>query len=53
MKLAGVFGEKSEAIAKEEGIAYFFWILTFVSICIGILALIATPLVKRLMHGVK
>ncbi|MBK9041929.1 MAG: peptide MFS transporter [Saprospiraceae bacterium] len=53
MKLAGVFGEKSEAIAKEEGISYFFWVLTFVSIGVGILALIATPLVKRLMHGVK
>lgn len=53
MKLAGVFGEKSEAIAKEEGLAYFFWMLTFISVGVGMLALLATPLIKRLMHGVK
>lgn len=53
MKLAGVFGEKSEAIAKEEGLAYFFWMLTFISIGVGLMALLATPLIKRLMHGVK
>ena len=28
MKLAGVFGESSEAIAQEHGLSYFFWILT-------------------------
>src|SRR5690606_14206510 len=53
MKLAGVFGEKSEAIAPDKGLAYFFWMLTFISLGVGTLALVMTPFVKRLMHGVK
>ena len=53
MKLAGVFGEGSEAIAKESGISHFFWILTGVSVGLAVLCVILYPLVKKLMHGVK
>jgi len=53
MKLAGVFAESSEAIAKESGLSTFFWILTAVSIGLGVLSAILYPVIKKLMHGVK
>lgn len=53
MKTAGVFGEKSEAIAQEHGLSYFFWLLTFLSLGVGVLALVFTPVVKKLMHGIR
>ena len=53
MKTAGIFGESSEAIAKEEGISYFFWILTILAIALGAFSLLMRPLIKKLMHGVK
>ena len=53
MKLAGVFGEASEGIAKEHGLSYFFWILTAVAIGLGVLSAILYPVIKKLMHGVK
>jgi len=53
MKTAGIFGESSEAIAKEEGISYFFWILTILAIVLGSFSLLMGPVIKKLMHGVK
>ncbi len=53
MKLAGVFGESSEAIAKTEGLSYFFWLLTAVAVGLGVLSLLLFPVVKKLMHGVR
>jgi len=53
MKLAGVFGESSESIAKTEGLSYFFWLLTAVAVALGILSAILYPVIKKLMHGVK
>lgn len=53
MKLAGVFGESSEAIAAESGISQFFWILTSVSVGLAVLCVVLSPIVKKLMHGVK
>ncbi|WP_299678303.1 peptide MFS transporter [uncultured Dokdonia sp.] len=53
MKLAGVFGEASESIAKTEGLSYFFWLLTAVAVGLGILSAILYPVIKKLMHGVK
>lgn len=52
-KLAGIFGESSDAIAAENGISYFFWILTVIPIVLGVLSILLTPVVKRLMQGVK
>lgn len=52
-KTAGIFGESSEKIAQEHGISYFFWILTFVPIGLGVISILFTPLMKKLMHGVK
>lgn len=53
MKLAGMFGEASTGIAKEHGLSYFFWILTALAVGLGVLSIIAYPVIKRLMHGVK
>lgn len=53
MKLAGVFAESSEAIAKESGLSSFFWILTAVSFGLAILSAVLYPVIKKLMHGVK
>ena len=53
MKLAGVFGEASEGIAKSEGLSYFFWLLTAVAIGLGVLSAALYPVIKKLMHGVR
>ena len=53
MKTAGIFAESSEAIAKEDGIGYFFWILTFVALILGAFSVLMSPVIKKLMHGVR
>lgn len=53
MKLAGVFGEASESIAAENGMSYFFWILTAISVGLGLLSILFRPIVKKLMHGIR
>ncbi len=53
MKLAGVFGESSEVIAKTEGLSYFFWLLTAIAVGLGVLSVLLYPVVKKLMHGVR
>jgi len=53
MKLAGVFGEASESIAKNEGLSYFFWILTAIAFGLGLLSALLYPVIKKLMHGIK
>ncbi len=53
MKLAGVFGESSEGIAAEHGLSYFFWILTAISVGLGLLCILLYPVIKKLMHGIR
>ena len=53
MKLAGVFGEASEGIAEEQGLSYFFWILTAVAIGLGVISALLYPVIKKLMHAVR
>jgi POT family proton-dependent oligopeptide transporter len=53
MKLAGVFGEKSEGIAAEHGLSYFFWILTAVAVGLGVLSAALYPVIRKLMHGIR
>ncbi|WP_281297466.1 peptide MFS transporter [Flavobacterium limnophilum] len=53
MKGAGMFGENIDKIANEHGLSYFFWMLTLISIVVGIFAIIMSPVIKKLMHGVK
>ncbi|MFN3639896.1 MAG: peptide MFS transporter [Flavobacterium sp.] len=53
MKGAAKFGENVDKIADENGISYFFWILTFVSLAIGVISIAFQPVIKKLMHGVR
>ncbi|MGB2128085.1 MAG: peptide MFS transporter [Flavicella sp.] len=53
MKGAGKFGENIDKIADENGISYFFWMLTIVSVVMGLLSIALQPVIKKLMHGVK
>lgn len=53
MKLAGIFGENVDSIAEENGISYFFWMLTFIAFGLAVFSVIMQPVIKKLMHGVK
>jgi len=53
MKGAGMFGENIDKIADEHGLSYFFWILTLISVVVGIFAAVMAPVIKKLMHGVR
>lgn len=53
MKGAGMFGEKIDAIANESGLSSFFWMLTIISLVIAAFSIVMTPVIKKLMHGVK
>lgn len=53
MKLAGIFGENVDKIANESGISYFFWMLTIISVVLGVFSIIMQPVIKKLMHGVR
>ncbi|HEY8388272.1 MAG TPA: MFS transporter, partial [Parasegetibacter sp.] len=53
MKGAAKFGENVDKIADENGISYFFWMLTVVSLAAAVVAIIFQPVIKKLMHGVR
>jgi POT family proton-dependent oligopeptide transporter len=53
MKGAGKFGENIDKIADQNGISYFFWILTIVSLIMGLVAIAFQPVIKKYMHGVR
>lgn len=52
-KVAGILGENAVEIAKTDGISHFFLLITIVAFVIGIIAMFLTPLIKKLMHGIK
>jgi len=52
-KTSGKMGSMIDDITNKYDIATFFLIFTFVPIGIGVIALILTPVLKKLMHGVK
>ena len=53
MKGAGMFGENIDKIANEHGLSYFFWMLTVISIVVALFSVAMTPVIKKLMHGVR
>ncbi len=53
MKGAGIFGENIDTIANEHGLSYFFWLLTIISGAIAAFSIIMSPIIKKLMHGVR
>ena len=52
-KVAGLLGENAVKIAAEDGISHFFLLITIAAIAIGATAMLLTPVVKKLMHGIK
>jgi POT family proton-dependent oligopeptide transporter len=52
-KAAGVLGSKIDKITDEHGLTTFFLIFTIVPMIMGLIAISISPLVKKLMHGVK
>lgn len=52
-KVAGILGENADKIAAEKGISHFFLMITGVAIAIGVISIVCTPFIKKLMHGVK
>jgi len=53
MKGAGKIGENVDRIADENGISYFFWILTVVAVAVGLVSILLKPVINKLMHGVR
>lgn len=53
MKAAGMFGENIDKIANEHGLSYFFWMLTIISILVALFSVLMTPVINKLMHGVR
>ena len=53
MKGAGMFGENIDKIANEHGLSYFFWMLTIISGAVALFSIAMTPIIKKLMHGVR
>ncbi|NOQ72737.1 MAG: MFS transporter [Crocinitomix sp.] len=52
-KLAAVLGGQIEAITEEYSLSTFFLIFTIVPATAGVLILFLTPVIKKLMHGVR
>lgn len=52
-KTSGKMGSMIDDITNNYDISTFFLIFTFVPIIIGIIALLLTPVLKKLMHGIK
>lgn len=53
MKGAAKFGENIDKIADEKGLSYFFWMLAIVSLVVAFISLVMSPIIKKLMHGVR
>jgi len=52
-KAAGLMGGMIDKITAEYSMSTFFLIFTFVPIAAGLLLIALTPIVKKMMHGVK
>lgn len=52
-KLAAVLGGQIENITEQYSMSTFFLIFTIVPVVAGVLVILAGPLLKKLMHGVK
>ncbi len=52
-KVAGILGENAVEIAAKDGISYFFLIITVAAVIIGFIAISLTPVIRKLMHGIK
>jgi POT family proton-dependent oligopeptide transporter len=52
-KVAGTMGGMIDSISDEHGMSNFFLIFTFVPMAAGVVILLLSPVLKKLMHGVR
>ena len=52
-KAAGAIGGQIDQIVESHSMSYFFMIFTLIPIGAGLLLMALTPVLKKLMHGVK
>lgn len=52
-KTAGKMGAQIETIQENHSLSFFFLIFTLIPVGIGVIAILISPLIKRLMHGVR
>ena len=52
-KIAHALGGNMDSIVQDKGLSYFFLIFTLVPIGLGVISALLTPVLKRLMHGVR
>ncbi len=52
-KLAGILGGEIDKITESYDMTTFFMIFTIVPVVLGLIGIALSPLVKKLMHGVK
>jgi proton-dependent oligopeptide transporter, POT family len=52
-KVAGTMGGMIDSISEEYGMSNFFLIFTLVPVAAGIVIVLLSPVLKRLMHGVR
>ena len=52
-KAAGSMGGMIDSITAEYSMSTFFLIFTIVPVLAGLVAISLTPIVKKLMHGVR
>ncbi len=52
-KIAAALGGQVEVIKEEHGLGMFFLIFTFIPAAAGILVMLVSPLIKKMMHGIK
>ncbi len=52
-KAAGAIGGQIDQIVASHSMSYFFMIFTLIPIGAGVLLMLMTPVLKKLMHGVK
>ena len=52
-KLAGVVGGKIDAITEQFSLTTFFLIFTLIPAGMGLIAILISPFIQKMMHGVK
>ena len=52
-KAAGAIGGQIDQIVASHSMSYFFLIFTLIPIAAGVVLMLLTPVLKKLMHGVK
>ncbi len=52
-KLAGILGGNIDKITENYDMTTFFLIFTLVPVLLGVFGILMSPIVKKLMHGVK